>query len=119
MEVGPSAAQLVPVRISDVVSGEQAPTKFYAGVMWWSMEESVSASKERWTPTACGSCWSAWADDFAAERYQHMDCRRVTDLRRGFTGLSAGRKLCWKGSLLRACFRFLRPARRSGGTENR
>ncbi len=33
MEVGPSAAQLVPVRISDVVSGEQAPTKFYAGVI--------------------------------------------------------------------------------------
>jgi len=33
VEVGPSAAQLVPVRISDVGSGEQAPTKFYAGVI--------------------------------------------------------------------------------------
>ena len=33
LEVGPEAAQLVPVRISEVVSGEQAPTKFYAGVI--------------------------------------------------------------------------------------
>jgi transposase len=33
LELGPSAAQLVPVRISEVVSGEQAPTKFYAGVI--------------------------------------------------------------------------------------
>jgi transposase len=33
LEVGPAAAQLVPVRISEVVSGEQAPTKFYAGVI--------------------------------------------------------------------------------------
>src|SRR5580700_9379532 len=32
LEVGPAAAQLVPVRISEVVSGEQAP-KFYAGVI--------------------------------------------------------------------------------------
>jgi hypothetical protein len=31
--VEPAAAQLVPVRISDVVSGEQAPPKFYAGVI--------------------------------------------------------------------------------------
>ncbi|MGB6947265.1 MAG: hypothetical protein WBE37_33000 [Bryobacteraceae bacterium] len=29
----PAAAQLVPVRISEVVSGEQTPTKFYAGVI--------------------------------------------------------------------------------------
>jgi transposase len=33
LEVEPAAAQLVPVRISEVVSGEQAPTKFYAGVI--------------------------------------------------------------------------------------
>ena len=33
LEVGPAAAQLVPVRISEVVSGGQAPTKFYAGVI--------------------------------------------------------------------------------------
>jgi transposase len=33
LDVGQSAAQLVPVRISEVVSGEQAPTKFYAGVI--------------------------------------------------------------------------------------
>jgi transposase len=33
LEVGPAAAQLVPVRISEVVSGEQAPPKFYAGVI--------------------------------------------------------------------------------------
>jgi len=33
LEVGPVAAQLVPVRISEVMSGEQAPTKFYAGVI--------------------------------------------------------------------------------------
>src|ERR1700727_97868 len=33
LEVGPEAAQLVPVRISEAVSGEQAPTKFYAGVI--------------------------------------------------------------------------------------
>ena len=33
LEVGAAAAQLVPVRISEVVSGEQAPRKFYAGVI--------------------------------------------------------------------------------------
>ena len=33
LELGPSASQLVPVRISEVVSGGQAPTKFYAGVI--------------------------------------------------------------------------------------
>src|ERR1700751_5724958 len=33
LEGGPAAPQLVPVRISEVVSGEQAPTKFYAGVI--------------------------------------------------------------------------------------
>jgi len=33
LELEPAAAQLVPVRISEVVSGEQAPTKFYAGVI--------------------------------------------------------------------------------------
>ena len=33
LEVEPGAAQLVPVRISEVVSGGQAPTKFYAGVI--------------------------------------------------------------------------------------
>jgi transposase len=31
--VEPAAAQLLPVRISEVVSGEQVPTKFYAGVI--------------------------------------------------------------------------------------
>lgn len=29
----PAAGQLVPVRISEVLSGEQAPTKFYGGVI--------------------------------------------------------------------------------------
>jgi transposase len=33
LELEPAAAQLVPVRISELVSGEQAPTKFYAGVI--------------------------------------------------------------------------------------
>ena len=33
LELEPSAAQLVPVRISEVVSGEQAAAKFYAGVI--------------------------------------------------------------------------------------
>src|SRR6204780_2688052 len=33
LEIEPAAAQLVPVRISEVVSGGQAPTKFYAGVI--------------------------------------------------------------------------------------
>src|ERR1700678_677772 len=33
LELGPSASQLVPVRISEGVRGEQAPTKFYAGGM--------------------------------------------------------------------------------------
>ena len=33
LELEPAAAQLVPVRISEVMSGEQAPTKFYAGVI--------------------------------------------------------------------------------------
>ena len=32
LEAAPSA-QLVPVRISEVVSGEQSPTKFYGGVI--------------------------------------------------------------------------------------
>ena len=33
LDVAPQTAQLVPVRISEVVSGEPAPTKFYAGVI--------------------------------------------------------------------------------------
>jgi transposase len=33
LEAEPGAAQLVPVRISEVMSGEQVPTKFYAGVI--------------------------------------------------------------------------------------
>jgi transposase len=33
LELEPAAAQLVPVRISELVSGEQAPAKFYAGVI--------------------------------------------------------------------------------------
>ena len=33
LEVGPAAGQLVPVRISEVMSGEQAATKFYVGVI--------------------------------------------------------------------------------------
>ena len=33
LELGPASAQLVPVRISEVVSGEQAPAKFYGGVI--------------------------------------------------------------------------------------
>jgi transposase len=33
LQLEPAAAQLVPVRISELVSGEQAPTKFYAGVI--------------------------------------------------------------------------------------
>jgi hypothetical protein len=66
----------VPVRISDAVSGEQAPTKFYAGVIVVEhgrvrlrFEGAVDADSR-------GSSRSAWADDFAVERYQHMDCRR-------------------------------------------
>ncbi len=31
--VEPAAAQLLPVRISEVVSGEHAPAKYYAGVI--------------------------------------------------------------------------------------
>src|ERR1700733_7487660 len=33
LDVGPATPQLMPVRISEVVSGEPAPTKFYAGVI--------------------------------------------------------------------------------------
>jgi len=33
LDTGPATAQLMPVRISEVVSGEPAPTKFYAGVI--------------------------------------------------------------------------------------
>ena len=33
LDVAAAAAQLVPVRISEVVSGEPAPAKFYAGVI--------------------------------------------------------------------------------------
>src|ERR1700722_4951564 len=33
LELEPAAGQLVPVRISEVRSGEEAPTKFYAGVI--------------------------------------------------------------------------------------
>ena len=40
-------------------------------------------------PTACGSSWSAWADDFAAERHPHLDCRRRHRPAARLTGLSA------------------------------
>jgi transposase len=33
LDVAPAPSQLVPVRITEVVSGEQAPGKFYAGVI--------------------------------------------------------------------------------------
>lgn len=33
LDSGPATAELMPVRISEVVSGEPAPTKFYAGVI--------------------------------------------------------------------------------------
>jgi transposase len=33
LDVAPTTSQLVPVRIAEVVSGEQAPTKFFAGVI--------------------------------------------------------------------------------------
>jgi transposase len=33
LDVGPATPQLMPVRISEVVSAEPAPTKFYAGVI--------------------------------------------------------------------------------------
>ncbi len=33
LDAGPATAQLMPVRISEVVSGEPAPTRFYAGVI--------------------------------------------------------------------------------------
>src|SRR5215813_7050236 len=33
LDVEPLSAQLVPVRITEVVSGEQPPAKFYAGVI--------------------------------------------------------------------------------------
>jgi transposase len=33
LDVTPATSQLVPVRIAEVVSGEPAPTKFYAGVI--------------------------------------------------------------------------------------
>jgi transposase len=33
LDVAPAAAQLVPVRISEVVSGEAAPAKFYTGAI--------------------------------------------------------------------------------------
>ena len=33
LDVGPATPQLMPVRISEVVSGEPAPAKFYAGVI--------------------------------------------------------------------------------------
>jgi len=51
-----------------------------------------------WTPTACGSSWSAWADDFAADGTHIWIAAGVTDLRRGFTGLSAVAQTCWKKS---------------------
>jgi transposase len=33
LDVAPAPSQLVPVRIAEVVSEQQAPTKFYAGVI--------------------------------------------------------------------------------------
>lgn len=33
LDVAPAPSQLVPVRIAEVVSEEQAPTRFYAGVI--------------------------------------------------------------------------------------
>ena len=37
----------------------------------------------------CVWCWSVCGDDRAAHQHADLDCRRVTDLRRGLTGLSA------------------------------
>lgn len=37
----------------------------------------------------CGWCWSVWRDDRAASHTQIWIAAGVTDLRRGFTGLSA------------------------------
>ena len=37
----------------------------------------------------CGWCWSAWGNDRSTQQHADLDCRRVTDLRRGFDGLSA------------------------------
>jgi transposase len=79
LELGPAEVQLVPVRISDVMSGEPASTKFYAGVIVVEIGRArirVEGAVERWTPTACGSSWSGWADDFIAQRHAHLDCRR-------------------------------------------
>src|ERR1700690_2288766 len=65
-------------------------------------------------PTASGSFWSAWADDFAAERHPHLDCRRrhrsAARLHRAERGGANG---VGKRAVLGACVRLPRPTRRS------
>jgi len=65
---GPGADDFarVIVMIAEVVSGGQAPTKFYARVLWWNSAEPESA------PTTSGTFWSASADDLAAEWHKHL-----------------------------------------------
>ena len=64
--VEPSATHPVPVRIAEVVSGEQPPARLHGGVILVEVgraririEGSADAENLR-------LIWSAWADDFAA-----------------------------------------------------
>ena len=86
LDVGP-AAQLVPVRITEVVSSEQPPAKLYGGVDYGGSRPSSyphrrcgGRRKPASDPGARGSMISlpAGTDIWIAAG--------VTDLRRGFTG---------------------------------
>ena len=90
LDVAVAPTQLVPVRISEVVSGEQAPTKFYAGAIVVELgrarirvEGAVDTEKPPADPGAVGPMISLPSGTHI------WIAAGVTDLRRGFTGLSA------------------------------
>ncbi len=91
----PAAGQLVPVRISEVLSGEQAPAyEVLRGVLWWNSAEPASASKELWTPMVFADP-GARADGFRCRAAPTSGSPAgVTDSRRGFTGLERGGATC-------------------------
>ena len=81
-----SSAQLIPVRIAEMVTMTGRSARSY----WTSKSgECTYAWKVRSIRKVSESSWSAWADDLIARWNEHLDRCHVTDLRRDFTGLSA------------------------------
>jgi transposase len=73
LELKPSSAQLLPVRIAETVSIERAPAKLYEGSIVVELDRARIASKDRSTPRASAWFWSALADDLAAHKREHLD----------------------------------------------